>query len=79
MPNKTESIMAVIKGSAYLAADGLQDYHAAQAVKAALRRKDPTYRLSGVREALRQYRVSAWLQDDGKIVLRLSGKDLLTL
>ncbi|QIG70150.1 hypothetical protein EVB87_050 [Rhizobium phage RHph_N28_1] len=77
--SKTKAIMAAIKDNAYLAAAPLQDYHAAQAVKAAMRRKEPTYRLSGVREALRQYRVSAWLQDDGKIVLRLNGVDLLTL
>lgn len=77
--NMTQTIMAAIKGTAYMGDDGLRDYHKAQAVKAALRRKNPRHRLSGVREALNQYRVSAWLTDNEQIRLVRDGKDVVVL
>jgi hypothetical protein len=73
--------MTAINATAYVdkgASQGLADYHAAQAVKAALRRRTPIERLSGVREALRHYRVSSWLVDD-KIELRLDAKAIAIL
>ena len=79
MATLTKQIMAVLEGSAYLGPDGLRDYHRANAVKAALRRKDPHSRLSGVREALNQYRVSAWLTESNEIVLRKDGQNCLCL
>ena len=75
----TVKIMSVLHGSAYLGDDGLRDYHRAQAVKAALRRREPSARLAGVREALSQYRVTAWLREDGRIHLMCDGQDVLTL
>lgn len=77
MANLTTTIMQTIAGTAYLGDDGLRDYHRAQAVKAALRRKIPSERLSGVREALNQYRVTAWLNANGKIDLRYDGTTIL--
>lgn len=76
--SKIQSVVDVIKGQAYFDAP-LQDYHAAKAVVGAMRRKDPNARLSGVREALNKYRVSAWFNDAGAIVLRRNGQDALTL
>lgn len=78
MATLTTRIMLAIEGSAYVPAP-LMDYHSAQAVKAAMRRKDPLQRLSGVREALNQYRVSAWLRSDGRIELVLEGKHVCWL
>jgi PIN domain nuclease of toxin-antitoxin system len=74
-----KQIMTAIEGAAYVEPAPLQDYHTANAVKAALRRKDPFNRLSGVREALRHYRVSSWLCDDGRIRLVKAGVDVLLL
>ena len=74
-----QRIMDVIKGQGYLPDSDLRDYHKAQAIKAALRRHDPLEKLSGVREALAQYRVSAWLEPDGKIRLVIQGETVATL
>lgn len=76
--SKTETLTQLLRGKAYIGDNGLQDYHAAKAVLAAMRRRDPVNRLSGVREALRQYRVSAWLES-GNIVLRHEGKDIMVI
>lgn len=75
-----DKLLSVLRGQAYIPTP-LLDYNAAQAVKAALRRKCPNARLSGVREALRQYRVTAWHGGDGPrgIVLRVNGADVLAL
>ena len=78
MATLVNRIMLAIKGSAYVPTP-LMDYHRAQAVKAALRRKDPLQRLSGVREALNQYRVSAWLRSDDRIELVRDGKHVCWL
>jgi hypothetical protein len=72
-------IKDVLNGAAYLGSNGLADYCAAQNVMKAMRRRDPLNRLSGVREALNQYRVSAWLCDDGRIRLGKQGVDVLLL
>jgi hypothetical protein len=76
-------IKAALEGSSYIdegARNGLRDYHRANAVKAALRRRAPLDRLSGVREALNAYRVSAWLNDDGTTIrLTKNGQTVLTL
>lgn len=81
MAKLTDKILKVIDGTAYMASgEGLGAYHAANRVKAALRRKDPNDRLSGVREALNAYRVTAWISRDGdRISLRRDGVDVLTL
>lgn len=84
MANLTQTIKTAIEGAAYVSAQptssqGLMDYHRAQAVKAALRRRDPRDKLSGVREALNCYRVSAWLTDEMKIRLVRDGKDIAIL
>lgn len=76
--SKTKAVVDAIRGQAYFDAP-LQDYHAAKAVLAAMRRRDPSSRLSGVREALNKYRVSAWLDDNGGIVLRRDGRPVLSL
>lgn len=81
-PSLTEAVMSVLRGRAYLPeTDGLSDYWAAQGVKSALLRRDAERRLSGVREALARYRVTAWLGGDGPrgIVLRADGADVLSL
>lgn len=72
--NLNNRIVTAIRGARYLESASHGDYWPAQAVKSALRRKDPFQRLSGVREALNQYRVTAWLTDAGKIELRRDGK-----
>lgn len=72
-------IQSVLEGQGYLSTDGLADYHATQRVKSALRRREPDHRLSGVREALKRYRVTAWLTSAGKIELRKDGKTVLEL
>ena len=80
--NLTKTIMSAIEGAAYVprgAAQGLADYHKAQAVKAALRRRNPIERLCGVREALNQYRVSAWLTPESRIRLVLDGRVVAVL
>ena len=84
MANLTQTIKAAIEGAAYVTAQppssqGLMDYHRAQDVKAALRRRDPRERLSAVRAALSHYRVSAWLTDDSHIRLVKNGKDVAVL
>lgn len=81
MPSKTSAIVEAIRGAAYIEAP-LQDYHAARSVMNALRRKTPENQLSGVREALNKYRVSAWLEwfgDAQRVVLRRDGRTVLTL
>lgn len=75
--SKTETILNVLRGQAYIETP-LQDYHAAKAVLAAMRRKNANERLIGVREALNKYRVTAW-NHDGGIVLRKNGADALVL
>lgn len=74
MASINDRLVAVLKGASYLPTNGLADYHAAKAVKAALRRKEHNARLMGVREALRQYRVTSWLDDDGTIEFRRDGQ-----
>ena len=69
-----------IAGSGHLPTSPLDDYHAARKVMAALRRRHPSSRLSGVREALNRYRVSSWLADDNRrIELKLAGEIVLTI
>ena len=81
----TTKIMKAIEGTAYIAGPGitavslLADYHTARAVKAALRRKTDLTRLSGVREALNKYRVTAWLNPAGRIELRRDRQAVLTI
>lgn len=76
----TQTIMGILDGAAYLPQgdnQGLADYHKAQAVKAALRRRNPDEKLSRVREALNQYRVASWLVD-GRIRLVRDGHSVIT-
>jgi hypothetical protein len=79
MPNLNQKLMTLLDGESYLQEDGLARYHAAQRVKAALRKRRPNERLIAVREALNRYRVSAWLTADGQIEFRKGGTAALTL
>jgi hypothetical protein len=79
--SKIATVVEAIKGTAYIEAP-LQDYHAARAVMNAMRRSGDERKLSGVREALNKYRVSAWLEDFGnerRVVLRRDSRTVLTL
>lgn len=70
----TRKIMNAIEGTAYVSSTGLGDYHAAQAVKHALRCKGAAKKLTKIREALRQYRVCVWLRPEGQIEICRDGR-----
>lgn len=69
----TRKIMNAIEGTSYMGTTGLGDYHAAQAVKSALRCKASVKKLTKIREALRQYRVCVWLRPEGHIEICRDG------
>ena len=70
-------IIDAIKDHAYIPTDS--HYHKALAVRNAMRYQDQMKKLIKVREALKQYRVSAWFTDNGSIRLCADGKDILVL
>ena len=71
-------ITDVLRGRALGNHAPLLDYSRAKLVRDALHRKDPAARLSAIREALNQHKVTAWAVGD-KIELRSHGETLLTL
>jgi len=64
MATLTDKICKVIDGQHYMGADGLASYHAAQAVKRALRRRGIGPQLAGVKLALNSFRVTARIDVD---------------
>lgn len=74
--SKIGKINDFLKGTAYIETNGLADYHAARRVMNALRCKTDEKRIAGVRAALKQYRVTAFLED-GAITLSTAEEDLI--
>lgn len=77
--NLTKRIMYEIQGTHHFKQDELTDYHAAQAVKAALRRHEWLDKLCGVRQALSGYAVTVWTAPGNKIEIRRDAVTVLIL
>ena len=76
----TKQVLTAIRGAAYIPETSMRDYHRACAIVNARRCKDANDKLMKIREALNQYRVSAWLCDNGRDVrLVRDGRDILVI
>jgi uncharacterized protein len=62
--NKTEVIKAVLEGAHVMGSNGLQDYHTAQAIKAACRKQDSVIKFMTIRTAIKNYNLMVSLQGD---------------
>ena len=73
MVSKVEQITRLLKGSSYIACDGLSDYHAARLVRDANRCGATSARLSAMKRALARHRVT--VTNDGLGVLRIRNNE----